>query len=165
MSRDAYPRDGDESLHLIANALERIEGALEVRVANRGATRPPIGWAILELLGHRREVGHLSEEEVAGRTFLRLATPLWDDERQDWPPSIEGADPAHRVIFISTGAIYAITPTTEQAVRDEIAPWIECKEPVAVQVEGTDEPEARPCTLRRGHGGNHADDDLADLPF
>jgi hypothetical protein len=33
------------------------------------------GWAIIELMGHRRLAGWLSEEEVAGAAFLRIDVP------------------------------------------------------------------------------------------
>ena len=119
--------------------------------------RPAIGWAVLELLGHRREVGYLDEWEVAGVRFLRLETPVFDDEGNRQMPG--------RIVLFSTTAIYAITPTTEQAALDELTPWIDCGAPVAVQVEDSDEPQPRPCSLRRGHEGEHDPDLLADLPF
>lgn len=33
------------------------------------------GWAILELMGHRRLGGHVSEATVAGAGFLRIDVP------------------------------------------------------------------------------------------
>lgn len=170
MSTDPYPRSEDESLHLMAEALDAIRDAANVFVGRTsgGATRPPVGWAVLELLGHRREVGYLSEVDVAGRTFLRLATPVWKDATEDWAP--EG-----RTLLISTAAIYAITPTTEQAIREEIMPWIACGERIGDPGWGHTEIKeaARPpvheapqlCGLRRGHDGDHDPDPLADLPF
>lgn len=119
--------------------------------------RPAIGWAVLELLGHRRELGYLDEWEVAGVRFLRLETPLFDDEGRRVLPG--------RIVLISTAAIYAITPTTDEAVLDECEPWVECAEPVPVQVEGSPEPAKAFCSLRRGHDGDHDPDLLADLPF
>ena len=108
--------------------------------------RPPIGWAVIELLGHRREVGHLSEEEIADARFLRLATPTYDQS---------GDETGATIAFYSTAAVYAITPTSERAVRDELAPWVRCAEPI--------EPDNAPCALRRGHDGDHDPDD--GLPF
>jgi hypothetical protein len=157
VSRDPFPRDADESLHLIANALEDLERALMANRAEVDPPRPAIGWAILELLGHRREVGYLDEWNVAGVRFLRLETPVFNEEGLEHKPG--------RVVLFSTAAIYAITPSTERAVHDEIAPWVDCGEPVAVQVEGSDEPQPQPCSLRRGHDGEHDPDLLADLPF
>lgn len=42
--------------------------------------KPPFeGWAILELMGHRRLGGYVSEATVAGAGFLRIDVP--GDER------------------------------------------------------------------------------------
>lgn len=118
--------------------------------------RPAIGWAVLELLGHRRELGYVDEWDVAGVRFLRLATPTFDDDGE----IVLGAD---RVVLFSTAAIYAITPSNQEAIFGELRPWVDCGVPVAVQVEGSDEPQAQPCQLRRGHDGDHDPDD--GLPF
>jgi len=58
------------------------------------------GWAILELMGHRRLGGYLSEVEVAGKGFIRLDVP-----------GVEG--PAASQAY-SPQAVYCITPTTEE---------------------------------------------------
>lgn len=160
MSRDPFPRDADESLHMIASSLEALEEQFTAQ-PDLDLNRPPIGWAVLELLGHRRELGYVTEEKIAGVRFLRLMTPVWDRDRGDWIPAPEVG--SAKTIFISTQAVYAITPSTERAVRDEIAPWIECGEPAPVQVEGSDTPRPAPCLLRKGHDGDHDPDD--GLPF
>lgn len=72
------------------------------------------GWAILELMGHRRLAGKISEVEIAGQGFLRLEIPANDEE------SLAGATQ-----FYSPAAVYALTPTTEEiarAVRSRPAP-------------------------------------------
>lgn len=58
-------------------------------------------WCILELMGHRRLAGWLSEQEIAGRGFLRLDIPCE-------PPATQYYNPQ---------SVYAITPTTEAAAR------------------------------------------------
>jgi hypothetical protein len=57
-----------------------------------------IGWAVVELLGHRRLGANVSEVEVAGTKMLRLDIPTD-------PPVTQ---------FVGGGAIYAITPTSEE---------------------------------------------------
>ena len=59
------------------------------------------GWAVLELLGRRRLIGYLSEQQVAGHAFIRI------DVLTD-PPATQ---------FVSPGSVYAITPTTEDMAR------------------------------------------------
>lgn len=64
----------------------------------------PIGWAILELMGHRRLGGFVTEQEIAGRGFLRIGIPGDGDED-------------YAVQFYSPTAVYCITPSTEAAAR------------------------------------------------
>ena len=59
------------------------------------------GWMILELMGHRKLAGFISEVQIAGAPFLRIDVPSPD-------PNEEGATQ-----FYSSQAIYAITPSTE----------------------------------------------------
>jgi hypothetical protein len=58
-------------------------------------------WVILELLGHRRLAGYLTEVQIAGAGFLRIDIPCD-------PPVTQYAAPA---------SVYAITPTTEDIAR------------------------------------------------
>lgn len=61
------------------------------------------GWAILELMGHRRLAGRVSEATIGGGSFLRLDVPG------------ENGDMATQ--FYSPSAVYCITPTTEDIAR------------------------------------------------
>ena len=58
-------------------------------------------WVILELLGHRRLAGYLTEQQIAGASFLRLDVPSEPPATQYYAPS----------------SVYAITPTTEEMAR------------------------------------------------
>jgi hypothetical protein len=60
------------------------------------------GWVILELMGHRRLTGYLTEQEIAGRAFLRIEIP--------------GDPPATQ--FYGAEAVYCITPTTEETAKE-----------------------------------------------
>lgn len=59
-------------------------------------------WVILELMGHRRLAGRLTEQEIAGKGLLRLQM---DDATQ----------------FYSPAAVYCITPTSEETARAVMA--------------------------------------------
>lgn len=61
-------------------------------------------WVILELMGHRRLAGFLTEQEIAGRGFLRLEIPAEQPVTQLYNPS----------------SVYCITPTT-QAIATAVA--------------------------------------------
>jgi hypothetical protein len=72
-------------------------------------------WVILELMGHRRLAGYLTEVEIAGDGFLRLDV---------YPGDVVGASATQ---FYRPGAVYCITPTTEElarsvAARSELGP-------------------------------------------
>jgi len=62
------------------------------------------GWAILELMGHRRLAGYVSECAVAGTKLLRIDVP--DASGKDVLTQMYGPQ-----------AIYCLTPTTEEVVR------------------------------------------------
>lgn len=60
-------------------------------------------WAILELMGHRRLAGYVQEVELAGEGFLRI--------------DVVSPDGKSVTQYYRPGAIYGITPTTEETVR------------------------------------------------
>lgn len=81
-------------------------------------TRAPFNeWAILELMGHRRVAGKVTEQEIAGANFIRI--------------DVYGDDGAVATQFYSPQAVYAITPTTEEIARavavnsqpQPVSPW------------------------------------------
>ena len=78
----------------------------------------PIGWAVVELLGHRRLAGYVSTESLADAAFLRVAVPT--------PKG--GAI----VQWVSPTSVYAITPATEETVRRAIASSSFRPEPVTL---------------------------------
>ena len=60
-------------------------------------------WAILELMGHRRLAGKVSDAVIGGGAFLRIDIP--------------GEDGKQTTQFYSPGSVYCITPTTEEVAR------------------------------------------------
>jgi hypothetical protein len=62
------------------------------------------GWAVVELMGHRRLAAYVSEQEIAGTAFLRL--------------DIHGVEGGPAVTqFYGAGSVYCLTPTTEEIAR------------------------------------------------
>lgn len=88
-------------------------------------------WAVLELMGHRRLAGRVSEETIGGASFIRIDVP-------------GGATQ-----FYAPGAVYCITPTTEQLARA----FAEGNRPRPV------ERYELPASPRGAIGGNPGDDD------
>lgn len=70
------------------------------------------GWAILELMGHRRLAGLVSEQEIGGSGFLRLDVP--GPSTSDGP---SGPSDFIATQFYSPSAVYCLTPTSEEMAR------------------------------------------------
>jgi hypothetical protein len=70
------------------------------------------GWAILELMGHRRLAGWVSEQTLAGTTFIRLDIPAGEEET---PHALyDPSEQSYAVTqFYSPAALYCLTPTTK----------------------------------------------------
>jgi hypothetical protein len=61
-------------------------------------------WAILELMGHRRLAGEITDATIGGGAFLRIDIPGRDGK-------------ATSTQFYSPASVYCITPTTEEIAR------------------------------------------------
>lgn len=61
-------------------------------------------WGLLELFGHQRLAGKLSEQTIGGVHFIRVDVP-----------SVKGVPEYTR--FFTGGAIYCMTPTSEAVAR------------------------------------------------
>lgn len=73
-------------------------------------------WAIVDVMGHQRFAGHVTEQIIAGQGFIRIDIPATKEK------------PAHTRIF-GTASIYSISPVSESvakrcAMRDETAPLL-----------------------------------------
>lgn len=64
------------------------------------------GWAVVELLGHRRLIGQAREIELFGSKVLRLDVAL--PGGRSWPH------------FVTTNALFALTPTTAAQITDAV---------------------------------------------
>ncbi|MGP3914348.1 hypothetical protein [Nonomuraea sp. 10N515B] len=61
-------------------------------------------WVILEILGHRRLAGRVTEASIAGGSFLRIDVPEADGQ-----PAMTQ--------YYAPSSVYALTPTTEEIAR------------------------------------------------
>jgi hypothetical protein len=64
-------------------------------------------WCIVELFGHQKIAGRVTEQQIGGQSFIRIDVPDCD------------GTPAFTKLF-GPGAIYSITPTTEDLVRQAL---------------------------------------------
>jgi hypothetical protein len=62
-------------------------------------------WCILEIMGHQRYAGFVSEQAIGGSSFVRIDVP-----------EVDGL-PAFSKCF-GAGSIYCITPVAEAIARD-----------------------------------------------
>ena len=69
------------------------------------------GWAILELMGHRRLAGYVRETTIAGAGFLRLDVP---SNEANAGPDEAGMEATQ---FYPPSSVYCLTPTSEAAAR------------------------------------------------
>ena len=60
-------------------------------------------WAVLELMGHRRLAGKITDAVIGGGAFIRIDIPTKDGNKATQ--------------FYSPGSVYCITPTTEEIAR------------------------------------------------
>lgn len=67
-------------------------------------------WAILELFGHQRLAGFVSEYAFAGEMFARIDVP-------------EAGDLKRFTRFFGGKAIYSLNPVTEEIARRLVAAW------------------------------------------
>lgn len=73
------------------------------------------GWAVLELLGHRRHVGRVQTVTLAGTPMIRVLALEWDAEAK-----------AHkeREHFYAPSALYGFTPCTEDEAHAAVKPTV-----------------------------------------
>lgn len=80
------------------------------------------GWAIVELLGHKKMAGFLSEQPIAGGVMLRVDVPETSpsEAERSRARAVEGWSPPATVGYtklVGLGSIYGITPVTEDVAR------------------------------------------------
>lgn len=61
-------------------------------------------WALLEIMGHNRFAGLISEQTIAGGSFIRIDIPESD-----------GLQPVTK--FFNASSVYCITPVSEEVAR------------------------------------------------
>ncbi len=61
-------------------------------------------WAIIDLFGHQKIAGFITEAEIGGCSFVRVDVP-----------EVEGSEALTK--FYGNGAIYSMTPVSEELVK------------------------------------------------
>lgn len=86
------------------------------------------GYALVEMMGHRRVAGMVTTEYIGQNAFLRVVTPelLPTEATLDGDRYIDGQwccagtviqiDRPRQEVLVGTGSVYAITPCTEEEI-------------------------------------------------
>jgi hypothetical protein len=108
------------------------------------------GWAVLELMGHRRRVGMVSEVEIAGGKLLRIDIPT------------DGGDITE---FYGAASIYALRPVSEEIARRAASEMADPR-PVRPVEYREREPERPAIPATRGLGlDDDPGGDQDEMPF
>lgn len=67
-------------------------------------------WAIVEVMGHKRFAGYVTEQTIGGSSFVRVDVP-------DVATNEPGKSLPAFTKLLGAGSIYAITPCTEETAR------------------------------------------------
>lgn len=107
-------------------------------------------WCLLEIMGHQKFAGRVTEETIAGSAFLRIDIP----ERADGTPAFTK--------FFSPSSVYSFTPMAEDLVRGiaaelRNAPIAAYDLPAEMRAKLLERPAI--ADMR----GNDADDDYDDI--
>lgn len=62
-------------------------------------------WCILEIMGHARYAGRVTEEQIGGASFIRIDVPYVGEGNRSFTK------------FFSPGSIFSITPCEEDTAR------------------------------------------------
>src|SRR3954470_8129044 len=89
-------------------------------------------WAIVEAMGFKKYAGHVTTQEIAGESFIRVDVP-------------ETSIPEF-CKFIGPGSIYMITPTDEATARKAAAVLARQDSPIPVYMPPESKQLSRPLT-------------------
>lgn len=70
--------------------------------------KPEIGYAIVEIMGHRQFAGYVTEQALGGASFVRVDVPSVQADGEELPAFTK---------LLGAGSIYAISPCTEETAR------------------------------------------------
>jgi hypothetical protein len=73
-------------------------------------------WALVEVMGHRRYAGRVTEASLGGQSFVRVDVP---------PVELETAGQTIQAFTVYLGghSIFALTPVTEETARTWAKEW------------------------------------------
>lgn len=121
----------------MSEAVDRVADWLSGVTPQDGTPPPSTIWACVEIFGHRKHYGRISEVERFGTKMLRVDVPTAD------AAPLFGEAEAFETFLYGGGSIFSLTPMTEEAARK----WAEHDRPTPYQ------------PLRQLPSPDHYDDD------
>lgn len=137
-------------------------------------------WGVVEVMGHKKFAGHITEQVIAGSALVRVDVPAavvrisrpQYDER-GYAIGYAGTEKTVGAFtkLVGVASIYCITPTTEEVARKcaaELAKYDSDPIPVALPAErqlpaSTEQPAEEAALV--AVGDNDDDDDDDEYPF
>lgn len=127
------------------------------------------GWAIVEMLGHKKLAGKVSEQQLAGSALVRVDVPATEHPMHtNGFTAIASTEKPGYTKFIGVGSIYCITPCTEEIARAAATQLERWNDPIPVQLQkligagsGASE-EIVHADVGDDHGDDHEFDDNLD---
>jgi len=114
-------------------------------------------WAIVEVMGHKRFAGHVTEQLFGSAALIRVDVPETEQPASQWDPGIPARTTPAYSKLIGVPSIYCITPCSEELARAAARQIERDNSPIPVHI-----PTAQqiPATV---DGGGDDDDDLDDV--
>lgn len=106
------------------------------------------GWAIVEMLGHKRLAGLVSEATIAGTGLLRVDVPETDHRLRGYVDGQYRETPTTKAGFttyVAPGSLYRLTPTSEEVAREAARQFMAYDEPLPITMP---RPQLPPTTVR-----------------
>jgi len=102
-------------------------------------------WGVVEMLGHRRIAGFITEQTIAGSALVRVDVP-------------ETEKPGYTKL-VGVGSIYCLTPTSEAVARAVASELERYNEPLPVHLPRL------PATVGAPAADAEIEDDNDDVPW
>jgi hypothetical protein len=139
-------------------------------------------WGIVEVMGHKKFAGHITEQVIAGSALVRVDVPEVTVQRQRVEYDERGYGKGYvtetKTVgaftkMVGVGSIYCITPTSEEIARKcatELAKYDSDPIPVTLPVErqlpaSTEQPAEEAAVVVGGGDDDDDDDEGGDYPF
>jgi hypothetical protein len=93
-------------------------------------------WAVVEVMGHKRFAGHVTEQLFGSAALIRVDVPETEQPASQWDPDKPARTTPAYSKLIGVGSIYCITPCTEEVARVAAKEIERYNNPIPVEMPG-----------------------------